>query len=109
MDSLGFFPERLVGERQADWEAEVNMRSELEQRRHPSPLWGGWPAEGRVGGCFSKRDIRALPCANPHPALRATLPTRGRDKKDAYTDAVVTPPSTTMVWPVMKVEASEPR
>src|ERR1700682_801928 len=23
--------------------------------------------------------IRALPCANPHPALRATLPTRGRD------------------------------
>jgi hypothetical protein len=26
-----------------------------------------------------------------------------------YTDAVVTPPSTTMVWPVMKVEASEAR
>jgi hypothetical protein len=27
----------------------------------------------------------------------------------AYTDAVVTPPSTTMVWPVMKLEASLPR
>jgi hypothetical protein len=27
----------------------------------------------------------------------------------AYTDAVVTPPSTTMVWPVMKLEASEER
>jgi len=26
-----------------------------------------------------------------------------------YTAAVVTPPSTTMVWPVMKVEASEAR
>jgi hypothetical protein len=26
-----------------------------------------------------------------------------------YTDAVVTPPSTTIVWPVMKVEASEAR
>ncbi len=26
-----------------------------------------------------------------------------------YTDAVVTPPSITMVWPVMKVEASEAR
>jgi hypothetical protein len=28
---------------------------------------------------------------------------------EPYTDAVVTPPSITMVWPVMKVEASEPR
>jgi hypothetical protein len=28
---------------------------------------------------------------------------------EAYTDAVVTPPSTTMVWPVMKVDASEAR
>ncbi|MGY3442267.1 hypothetical protein ACVW17_002268 [Bradyrhizobium sp. USDA 4473] len=27
----------------------------------------------------------------------------------AYVAAVVTPPSTTMVWPVMKVEASEAR
>jgi len=35
-------------------------------------------------------------------ALREFLP-------ESYTDAVVTPPSTTMVWPVMKVEASEPK
>jgi hypothetical protein len=27
----------------------------------------------------------------------------------AYAAAVVTPPSTTMVWPVMKVDASEAR
>lgn len=26
-----------------------------------------------------------------------------------YTDAVVTPPSMTIVWPVMKVDESEPR
>src|SRR6202048_2619240 len=54
------------------------------------------PAEGRSGGgCFSKQDSRALPCANPHPSHRslrsrcATLrasfarldPTRGRDKR----------------------------
>jgi hypothetical protein len=41
-------------------------------------------------------------------ALLGTLPARGRGKKN-YADAVVTPPSITMVWPVMKVEASEPR
>jgi hypothetical protein len=35
------------------------------------------------------------------------LPLRERVKN--HTDAVVTPPSTTMVWPVMKVEASEAR
>ena len=33
----------------------------------------------------------------------------GRREPTAYTDAVVTPPSITMVWPVMKVEASEAR
>ena len=37
------------------------------------------------------------------------LPTRGRGEENAYVAAVVTPPSTTMVWPVMKVEASEAR
>ena len=35
-------------------------------------------------------------------------PTRGEGKNN-YAPAVVTPPSTTMVWPVMKVEASEAR
>ena len=41
-------------------------------------------------------------------ALLGTLP-RKREREENYTDAVVTPPSTTMVWPVMKLEASEPR
>jgi hypothetical protein len=46
---------------------------------------------------------------SPHPPslCEGTLP-RKRERGD-YTDAVVTPPSTTMVWPVMKLEASEPR
>jgi hypothetical protein len=43
------------------------------------------------------------------------VPAQGRDDVwmgpacANYADAVVTPPSTTMVWPVMKLEASEPR
>jgi hypothetical protein len=42
--------------------------------------------------------------ADPHPR---PLPARGRG--EGYADAVVTPPSTTMVWPVMKVDASDAR
>jgi hypothetical protein len=38
---------------------------------------------------------------NPLPA--------GGEREKNYGAAVVTPPSTTMVWPVMKLEASEPR
>jgi len=34
---------------------------------------------------------------------------RRDDRGTNYTAAVVTPPSITMVWPVMKVEASEAR
>jgi hypothetical protein len=37
------------------------------------------------------------------------VPAQGRDNAESYTAAVVTPPSTTMVWPVMKLDASEPR
>ncbi|OIQ63802.1 hypothetical protein GALL_546550 [mine drainage metagenome] len=53
------------------------------------------------------------PVANFASLVRATLSHKGRGKGSArnagYTAAVVTPPSTTMVWPVMKLEASEPR
>ena len=46
---------------------------------------------------------------SPHPrSLRVDPPPPGEGKK-IYIAAVVTPPSTTMVWPVMKVEASEAR
>jgi hypothetical protein len=42
------------------------------------------------------------------PAQRSlTLAWPGR--QETYTPAVVTPPSTTMVCPVMKLDASEPR
>src|SRR2546423_201424 len=44
---------------------------------YPSPLWGGWPAEGRSGGGLSER---AHPHIAPTPAsasLWPTLPTKG--------------------------------
>jgi hypothetical protein len=56
---------------------------------------------------------------NPSPGFSLTLETtlsrEGRGKRrraeglKSYTAAVVTPPSTTIVCPVMKLEASEPR
>jgi hypothetical protein len=52
--------------------------------------------------------IRKITKAGGYGSLRS----QGRPvgvRRLNYTDAVVTPPSTTMVWPVMKVEASEPR
>jgi hypothetical protein len=42
----------------------------------------------------------------PHPD---PLPAKSGAREKSYADAVVTPPSTTMVWPVMKLDASEPR
>jgi hypothetical protein len=48
---------------------------------------------------------------HPTPPLIAfalIFPLQGRVRA-GYAAAVVTPPSTTMVWPVMKVEASEAR
>lgn len=41
--------------------------------------------------------------------MPGTRPGMRERTQDDYTDAVVTPPSITMVCPVMKVEASEPR
>ncbi len=57
----------------------VGWRSDGVRRRHPTPL-----------------------------AKASDPPPPGEGKKD-YDPAVVTPPSTTMVWPVMKLEASEAR
>jgi hypothetical protein len=37
------------------------------------------------------------------------LPLCAKVKKKTYAEAMVTPPSITMVCPVMKLEASEPR
>ena len=48
---------------------------------HPSPLWGGWLAEGQSGGCSFTSTANLT---YPHPDLafaRSTLPTRERDKK----------------------------
>jgi hypothetical protein len=58
-----------------------------------------------VGALSAREYVEAAPT---RLALLGTLP-RKREREEGYADAVVTPPSTTMVWPVMKVEASEPR
>ena len=70
--------------------------------------------EGRGRG--STAHVAGSECADaPQPDSRSSLArlaphrhARGRREK-IYTAAVVTPPSTTMVWPVMKLDASEPR
>ena len=49
----------------------------------------------------------SLSPSQPRCAIASPSPTRERARETRYTAAVVTPPSTTMVWPVMKVEASE--
>src|SRR6185369_12874617 len=66
-------------------------------------------------GDLSTRALLDVERPSPHPAasrrptseLRSsrTPPGAGKD----HVAAVVTPPSTTMVWPVMKVEASDAR
>jgi hypothetical protein len=42
-------------------------------------------------------------------AWLGTLPRKRGRGEEGYAAAVVTPPSTTMVWPVMKLDASEPK
>jgi hypothetical protein len=52
---------------------------------------------------------RSVKNAAPRPGHEAASPSPASESGKHHTDAVVTPPSTTMVWPVMKLEASEPR
>ncbi|MBP1293051.1 hypothetical protein M2192_007124 [Bradyrhizobium elkanii USDA 61] len=72
----------------------------------------------RVYYCAAKQDLilRSPPKAgvskdgHEGTATKCDSPrARGRRRNGPYVAAVVTPPSTTMVWPVMKVEASEAR
>jgi hypothetical protein len=73
----------------------------------PSEICSLSRLRGRVGAGalaaseFVETTPTRLRCA------KAPSPAGGRGKN--HTDAVVTPPSTTMVCPVMKLEASEPR
>jgi hypothetical protein len=46
---------------------------------------------------------------HPTPLAEASEPPPPGEGKMSYDPAVVTPPSTTMVWPVMKLEASDER
>src|SRR5438128_4937503 len=66
---------------------------------------------GRTYGCKRSDQTRKTLAARG-PSTYGSPRSRGRRVGGycaTYTDAVVTPPSTTMVWPVMKLEASEPR
>jgi hypothetical protein len=81
----------------------------------PSPLVG----EGGARSAPDEGSVSADRDPSPGSPLLRTgdppSPTRGEGKVPqmerpyAYAAAVVTPPSTTMVWPVMKVDASEAR
>jgi hypothetical protein len=75
----------------------------------PSPLVG----EGGCDALASQTGEGVMTLVVLRPLIRRFAPpspTRGEGKEGSgYTDAVVTPPSTTMVWPVMKLDASEPR
>src|SRR4051812_28732127 len=101
--------EVFIGERTADWGAEVKVVA----RRLTLP-WRGRVGShvakrnASRGGVISPRGTVRVERLSPHPTahfIRGDPPPPGEDKKESYTDAVVTPPSTTMVWPVMKVEA----
>src|ERR1700722_6046843 len=73
------------------------------------PVRAGW------GDSLSPRTAPKLRGRHPTPSriplrfMRADPPPPGEGKRSTYTDAVVPPPSTTMVWPVTKLDASEPR
>jgi len=65
---------------------------------YPSPLWGGWPAEGWSGGGYPHPGLRfAIADAkqrrpNKNGGLKAayaTLPARGRDHSPASTSLEV--------------------
>jgi hypothetical protein len=64
----------------------------------------GWGDSLSARTLLARRDCHPTP---PRISFAATLPLQGRVRN--YTAAVVTPPSTTMVWPVMKLDASEAR
>ena len=105
-----------VAARQADWRWLVNMMTRC-SLAHPPPRSGGEGSAGR--GSRSARRGRAILLRRPRTRRGSELRTprrsatrdlpRQREGEKNYTDAVVTPPSTTMVWPVMKLDASEPR
>ena len=101
----------------------VNILTRHKHAAPPLPLagegWGGGGVRETIVVHGRQRDSRRVPtrlalarnCAAELGTLRASfarLDPRKRERED-YGAAVVTPPSTTIVWPVMKVEASEAR
>ena len=72
---------------------------------------------GRAGVGAAAREVLEKIAGTFSSGTRGESPTRlaslgtlpRKREREYYAEAVVTPPSTTMVWPVMKVEASEAR
>src|SRR4051794_34669860 len=107
--------------RQADWKGKVKAErrwrfslpspggggSVRMERSECATGWGDSPSPRQVHVLRDRHPTPPAPDDAAHRRARATLPLQGRVR--GYADAVVTPPSMTMVWPVMKVEASEAR
>ena len=87
---------------------EVKVRAASGAASPPLPAAGRGRSQNaiRVRGC---RSINSHRSRGESPSSRPSPRKTGARGEESYADAVVTPPSTTMVWPVMKVEASEAR
>src|SRR4051812_11641707 len=90
----------VFGARQADWGWFVNIRCRPCERRDPYAV--SLDLTKDVDEPTQPKGQRRM-----GPCVRRDDGERGF--RERYTEAVVTPPSTTMVCPVMKLEASEPR
>ena len=89
----------------------LEARRSISRRRAVSGLLPLWEKVARTPSP-RRRGVVSADDRPPHPAslLRSRpLPQGEMRYAKAHVAAVVTPPSTTMVWPVMKVEASEAR
>src|SRR6185312_12936908 len=112
-------------------EGRPNHRDELDDEQQVPPAPSAAPASQIIhndcSSCVSRTRRQILPLRHGGPGIQhpttifassfrlidtvcaAQIPVAAQQEHTAYTAAVVTPPSTTMVWPVMKVEASEAR
>jgi hypothetical protein len=85
--------------RQSDWGWFVNIAL-LSSLRKQGPI---------ATGSSLAKSVCQLGLSRRHNAVWVPAFAGTTVERAAYVAAVVTPPSTTIVWPVMKVEASEAR
>jgi hypothetical protein len=83
------------------WRAPDAAQRAATLRRGALLIRGPWPGASVGPGSAEQRKERCTASGTRHNESAAS--------ENVYADAVVTPPSTTMVWPVMKLDASLPR